>query len=64
MPSDICTEDGPLIMQGLSDARRASEVEPAAVVGSGLRCPAPADVLTARVRAVTEASAARRRGRP
>ncbi len=63
-PSDICTDGPPVIMQGPSVEEWASEIGPAfAVVPRAERCPEPAEVLTARVSAVTEARAAARRGR-
>src|SRR3954453_9031128 len=64
MPSVIWTSEPPLIMQRASAGERARAIGPApAEVESAVRCPMPADVLTARVRAVTDARADTRRGR-
>src|SRR5690606_12716963 len=67
MPSDIWTSRELLIRQGAwavvrdSTFRTAPDPAPAAEV-AGERRPLPAEVLTARVRAVMQARAATRRG--
>ena len=63
-PSDIWISAPPLIMQGpcAEERERAAGPGPAVEV-PGARRPVPAEVLSARVRAVTVPIAASRRGR-